>query len=55
MGLRVPSNVKVPLRMAGRLAYFMDTWKVLTKDTWVLDAIQEYQIPLVGEAVKPRI
>ena len=28
MGLRVPSKVKVPLRMAGRFACFMDTWKV---------------------------
>ena len=52
MGLRVPSKVKVSLRMAGRLACFMDTWKVLTKDTWVLDAIQEYQIPLVGGSSK---
>ena len=34
--------------VAGRLASFLDTWKVLTRDTWVLNAIEGYQIPFVG-------
>ena len=35
--------------MAGRLAYFIDTWKVLTGDPWVLDAIVGYQISFKAE------
>jgi len=57
MGFRVPPKAKAPLKVAGRLASFVDTWKVLTKDTWVLDAIQGYQIPFVGrpfQAQKPQ-
>ena len=45
MGFRVPPKAKAPIKVVGRLASFVDTWKVLTKDTWVLDAIQGYQIP----------
>jgi len=45
MGFRVPPKAKAPLKVAGRLASFVDT---LTKDIWVLDAIQGYQIPFVG-------
>ena len=31
--------------VAGRLASFADTWKVLTEDLWVLNTIEGYQIP----------
>jgi len=40
IGFVVPPRAKVPSEVEGRLASFVDTWKVLTKDTWVLDAIQ---------------
>ena len=39
IGFRVPPKGKVPLMVAGRLASFIETWKVLTKDTWVLNTI----------------
>ena len=35
--------------MTGRLAQFFDTWKVLTRDTWVLNTIKGYAIPLKGK------
>jgi len=49
IGFRVPPKVNVPLKVAERLVSLMDTWKMLTKDNWVLDAIQGYQIPFVGK------
>ena len=45
MGFVVPPKAREPFKMAGRLASFVDTWKVLTKDTWELNAIEGYQIP----------
>ena len=53
MGFVVPPRAKVPSEVAGRLASFVDTWKVLTKDTWVLDAIQGYHIPFSGKPYQP--
>ena len=41
--------------VSGRLASFVDTWKMLTKDTWVLNAIEGYQIPLVGTPTQLQI
>jgi len=32
-GFRVPPKAKALLMVAGRLASFVDSWKVLTKDT----------------------
>lgn len=49
MGFIVPPKVKEPLKVAGRLASFIDTWKVLTGDIWVLNTIVGYQIPFKGE------
>lgn len=49
MGFKAPPKAREPLRVAGRLAYFIDTWKVLTGDPWVLDAIVGYQIPFKAE------
>ena len=48
IGFVVTPKEKEPSMAAGRLASFIDTWKVLTKDTWVLNAIEGYQISLVG-------
>lgn len=49
MGFIVPPKVKEPLKVAGRLASFIDAWKVLTGDIWVLNTIVGYQIPFKGE------
>ena len=46
--VQVSTKGKAPLKVTGRLASFVNTWKVLTRDTWVLDAIQGYKIPLLG-------
>ena len=48
MGFKEPSKTMDSVKVAGRLAYLVDTWKVLTKDTWVLTVIEGYQIPLIG-------
>jgi len=48
MGFLVPPKAKEPFVVAGRLASFIDTWKVLTGDLWILSAIEGYQIPFVG-------
>ena len=33
--------------VAGRLASFLDNWNVLTGDTWLLHAIEGYQITVL--------
>ena len=58
MGFILPTQTELPLKVAGRLAHFINTWKVLTKDSWVLQAVKGFQIPLVGKPVqerKPRV
>ena len=45
MGFKKPPETMESVKVAGRLAYLVDTWKVLTKDTWVLNTVQGYQIP----------
>ena len=52
MGFKEPPKTMDSVKVAGRLAYIVDTWKVLTKDTWVLNAIEGYQIPLIGNPLK---
>lgn len=32
---------------AGRLLYFLQEWKQLTQDPWVLDTVKGYKIPFV--------
>ena len=39
-------------KVAGRLAYLVNIWKVLTKVTWVFNAIEGYQIPLIGNPLQ---
>jgi len=41
--------------VAGRLASFVNSWKVLTKDLWVLDTIKGYQIPFKGVPIQAQI
>ena len=58
MGFTCPPKAKIPLMVAGRLAHFVNAWKVLTKDSWVLEAIKAFQIPFVGQPIqerKPRV
>jgi len=55
MGFILPPHTEVSLKVAGRLA---NTWRVLTRDNWVLQAIKGFQIPFVGQPVlerKPRV
>ena len=58
MGFIMPPHTEVPLRVAGRLAYFVNTWKVLTEDNWVLQTIKGFHIPCIGQPVqegKPQV
>ena len=41
--------------VAGRLASFINTWKVLTKDLWVLDTIKGYQMPFKDMPLQAQI
>ena len=47
MGL-LPQKEVQPLSVAGRLGHFVDTWKVLTNDPWVLQAVNS-KYPLQPE------
>ena len=40
---------KTDLPLAGRLVYYLQNWSVITRDRWVLDTVQGYQIDLVSE------
>jgi len=33
---------------AGRLALYLQNWKILTQDLQIIEFVQEYQIPLVS-------
>ena len=47
-----PTGPKLPgdtAEVAERLASFIDTWKVLIGDTWVLNTIVGFQIPFKGQ------
>ena len=58
MGFILPLKAGVPLKVAGRLTHFVNAWKVLTKDSWVLQTVQGFQIPFVGQPIqerKPRV
>jgi len=45
IGFSQPSVAQLALAVAGRLVHFVSNWRVLTSDTWVLEAIQGFQIP----------
>ena len=55
LGSTMSPLAKTPLMVAGRLANFVVTWKVLTKDRWVLEAIKGFQIPFVGKPVQSQM
>ena len=38
--------------VVGRLAKFVNTWEVLTQDSWVLQTVRGFQIPFVGQPVQ---
>ena len=52
MGFISPPKAMESLMVAGRLASFIDAWKVLTRDFWVLETIKGYQIPFKGMPVQ---
>ena len=56
MGFKAPPKTKEPLRMAGRLAYFIDIWKVLTGDFCHsrLSDIQSYVFKRASSSIKGR-
>jgi len=37
------------IRVAGRLQFFQDNWKVVTKDQWVWEMVRGFPIPLTGQ------
>ena len=43
MGFILPTQAELPLKEAGRLAHFINTWKVLTKDSQVLQAVKAFR------------
>ena len=51
-GFKRPSETMESVKVAGRLAYLVNTWKMLTKEIWVLNTIQGYQIPLTGKPLQ---
>ena len=46
MGISPLKGEKQP---AGRLAHYLENWKILTKDQWVLNTVQGYQLELQVE------
>ena len=51
-GVQKSTKGKGAFKVAGRLAQFIDTWKMLTGDTWVLNTIKGYLIPLKGKPLQ---
>ena len=52
MGFVLSPLIEVPLMVVGRLAKFVNTWEVLTQDSWVLQTVRGFQIPFVGQPVQ---
>ena len=44
----LPQKEVQPLSVTGRLGHIIDTWKVLTNDPWMLQAIKGFRIPFVS-------
>ena len=43
---KLPTEVTTSVfPQAGKLQYFLDPWKQLTQDSWILDTVRGYQIP----------
>ena len=45
--------VKHGIPLAGRLRYFLQNWRIITQDQWVLEAVQGYRIPFTREPQQP--
>ena len=52
IGFVLSPLTEASLMVAGRLAKFVNTWKVLTQDSWVLQTVKGFQIPFVGQPVQ---
>ena len=52
MGFILLAQTESLLRVAGRLTLFVNTWKVLMKDNWVLQTVKGFQILFVGQPVQ---
>ena len=52
MGFVLSPLTEASLMVAGRLAKFVNTWKVLTQDSWVLQTVKGFQISFVGQPVQ---
>ena len=44
-----------PLKVAGRLQYFLNNWEQITQDPWVLNTVKGYKIELLDSPFQPRI
>ena len=44
-GFTEPQTAQLSLGVARRLNHFINNWKVITTDKWVLDCVQGFQIP----------
>ena len=44
-GFTGPQTAQLSLGVARRLNHFINNWKVITTDKWILDCIQGFQIP----------
>ena len=44
-GFTEPQTAQLSLGVARRLNHFVNNWKVITTDKWVLDCVQGFQIP----------
>jgi len=51
-GFVKPQTAQLSLNVAGRLNHFLENWKVLTIDKWVLDMVQGLWIPFVNLPVQ---
>lgn len=47
-GVKSTPKAREPWKVARRLAYFINIWKVSIRDTWVLNTIEGHVIPLKG-------
>ena len=42
-------------RLAGRVAYFLPNWEVLTQDQWVLQTVADYHLELTEAPTQARV
>ena len=54
MGFSTVQRLQSSLPVAGKLRHFVDNWKLLTADQWVLNAVQGFLIPFREEPRQDR-